>query len=100
MSWNIFKRKPKEPIKIKIGKADVFIVTKDGGTYLKPIFGHYEYLVDDYYIQNVRNFYMNFYAGTQYKFIGITDTFHIPICNVTNMSLINIDDDYEVEVTL
>lgn len=96
--FNWFKSsKIEQPVTAKVGKAVISIKTIHNEYYTIPIQGRAYDFIDDIYVKHVKDVYTD-YVNTQSKFIEVSSTKSIPICNIKTMELTNIDNDFLVEV--
>lgn len=96
---NWFKSsKIEQPITAKVGKAVISIKTIDNEFYTIPIQGQAYDWINDIYVKTVKDVYATDYVNTRSKFIKVSSTKSIPICNIKTMELTNIDNDFLVEV--
>lgn len=96
--FDFFREKVKEMQRTAtVGKAIMRITTNNGDIYNKEIKGYYDKFMGDVYTLGVRGVYDNYRRSTN-NFIAITPELSIPVCNITKMELVDVDEFYSVEV--
>lgn len=92
-------KKQSKTVEIKIGRGVVEITLLDGETVLAPIQGRNVGGASEYSItMRVREMYDRFYLSTSKQFIELPDGRAVPVYNIKQMQLTQVDETYSITV--